>query len=114
VYRGTRTAVAFGCGRNANNKTEFIMLILRILFIFCARTLTVVGVAVATMTLGWIITAHAASFVPDEADRERPILCERSPDMICRPDVPGLVIKPATLVAPAVHAGRPRRALTNF
>ena len=89
------------------------------LFVFCARALAAVGAAVAAMLLGWIITAHATRLGPD-VERHDPILCERIPDMICQPDVPGLVTKAATLAAP--HAHRPHwprkasagRALTNF
>jgi hypothetical protein len=96
------------------------MTVFRILFIFCARTLAAVGVAAATMLLGWIITAHAANLVPDDAERENPILCERIPDMICQPDVPGLVTRPAMLVpdmgrtVPARQASAAGRAVTNF
>ena len=90
------------------------MMTLRALFIFCARALAAVGVAVATMMLGWIITAHAASLVPDDTDRVNSILCERIPDMICQPDVPGLPIRPAMLVRPAVQAPKADPALTKF
>jgi hypothetical protein len=100
---------------------ECAMMILRTLFILCARVFAVVGAAIATMMLGWIITAHAASLVPDEPDRENSILCERIPDMICQPDVPGLVTRPATLAVPdkrrpvwARGAGAAGRTLTNF
>lgn len=56
--------------------------------------------AIATMMLGWVITAHGAQIVPDDAERQNPILCERVPDAICPPDFPGLVTMPATLAFP--------------
>ncbi|MEJ0078096.1 MAG: hypothetical protein WDO17_22175 [Alphaproteobacteria bacterium] len=97
------------------------MTVFRILTIFGTRMLAAAGVAAATMLLGWIMTAHAASLVPDDTGRENPILCERIPDMICQPDVPGLVTRPATLVVPDTSRTGPARrasaagpALTNF
>jgi hypothetical protein len=97
------------------------MMILRALVVFCARALAVAGVAVATMMLGWIITARAASLVPDDADRGNATLCERTRDMICQPDVPGLMTRPATLITPDLDstvrtrgASVTARALTNF
>jgi len=62
------------------------------------RVLAAAGVtfaAIVAVLLGWIITAQAASLVPDDADRHNPILCERIPDAICPPDFPTLVIMPA-------------------
>ena len=90
------------------------MTTLRTLLIFSARAFAALGAAVATMMLGWIITAHAAYLFPDEADRANPILCERIPGMICQPDVPGLLIKPAILVVPAIQAATAGLPLTNF
>lgn len=65
------------------------------------RVLAAAGVtfaALAAMLLGWVITAHAANLVPNDAERHDPLLCERMPDTICPPDFPGLVTMPATLV----------------
>ena len=81
------------------------MTVFRILLIFSARMLATIGFAAAAMLLGWIITAHAANLVPDDTERQNPILCAQGADAICPPDLPGLVTMPATLVAPA----QPRR-----
>jgi len=104
----------------ATNKKDQAMFTLRALLIFCARMLAAAGAAFAALMLGWIITAHAANPLPDDADRPNPVLCERGADAICPPDLPGLMSKPATLVIPQkagkfraaarAHAGR----LTKF
>jgi hypothetical protein len=62
------------------------------------RVLAAAGVtcaALAAMLLGWVITAHAADLVPNDAGRHDPLLCEHIPDTICPPDFPALVIMPA-------------------
>ena len=58
--------------------------------------------AIATVMLGWMITAHGAQIVPDDADRHNPVFCERYPDAICPPEFPGLMTMPATLVVPGM------------
>jgi hypothetical protein len=71
-------------------------------FSWMTRALAAAGVALAAivaMLLGWSITAHGASLVPDDADRHNPILCERIPDTICPPDFPDPVTMPATFVS---------------
>jgi len=86
-----------------------VMTVFRILLIFSARMIATIGFAAAAMLLGWIITAHAASLVPDDTERQKPILCGQGADAICPPDLPGLVTMPATLVAPAPRRLEPFR-----
>ena len=55
--------------------------------------------AVATILLGWIITAHASNLIHDQNDDEKgPAACERSIEAFCSPTFPIFVTKPATLV----------------
>jgi hypothetical protein len=94
---------------HSNKKKDCVMRTSQMLSSRCVvsvfATVCAALAAVATVMLGWIITAHGARLIPGEAGPQNYILCERIPDTFCPPDFPGLVTMPATLVT----SEKPRR-----